>query len=714
MSDRHGSAAGDDGESRGVDSVTLEVIRNGCEAVAEEMNATLVRTGYSPNIKERRDCSTALFDADGEMIAQAETMPVHLGAMPYSVAAAVEAFPPETLSPGDSILLNDPFRGGAHLPDLTLVTPIFGDEARGDGGEVIAFAANRAHHADIGGSTAGSVAADSTEIYQEGLRIPPVKFEAGTGEVADDGTPVGEVREDVLSMILANVRTPEERRGDLRAQVAANATGRRRFRDLAAEHGGDLAPALEAIKDYSERRMRAELADLPDGTYAFADALDDDGRGNEDLAIEVTLTIDGDGVTVDFTGTAAQTDGPINAVLAVTASATYYAVRCVTDPDIPPNHGCYRPIEIVAPEGTIVNPKPPAAVVGGNLETSQRVTDAVLGALAEAAPGRVAAAGQGTMNNVTLGGTDPRGDGPNPYAFYETQGGGFGGRASGDGMDGVHVHMSNTLNTPAEVLETAYPLRIERYELRPDSGGAGEHRGGWASGATSGCAGTPPASACSPSATTRTRTVWRAAARAPTARPTWSTTTATRPRNCQRNTPATSPRAPSSASARPAAGVRRPRRPLGGRYRARSAARQAHGRGGARGVRIRRRRGRERRRRRLTRRCRRGRLRGRLRHTVTRNDASDQPGYRGTKGLAAGDAVSDHARRRRRGTRSNRTDGDPRGRRKHRARQLHGRRRERVLAERRARRRPGRPRVLSGRLLAHLHAGTVRAPRLEG
>ncbi|WP_435062460.1 hydantoinase B/oxoprolinase family protein [Halobaculum sp. EA56] len=478
MSDRTGSGGDGPGATgdadAGVDSVTLEVIRNGCEAVAEEMNATLVRTGYSPNIKERRDCSTALFDADGEMIAQAETMPVHLGAMPYSVAAAVEAFPAETLSPGDSVLLNDPFRGGAHLPDLTLVTPVH--DAAGE--EVVAFAANRAHHADIGGSTAGSVAADSTEIYQEGLRIPPVKFEEGTGAVGEDGTPEGEVREDVLSMVLANVRTPEERRGDLRAQVAANATGRRRFRDLAEEHGADLPPAVEEIKDYSERRMRAELAELPDGTYEFADALDDDGRGNEDLAVEAAVTVDGDEVTVDFTGTAEQTEGPVNAVLAVTASATYYAVRCVTDPDIPPNHGCYRPIEVVAPEGTIVNPEPPAAVVGGNLETSQRVTDVVLGALAEADPESVVAACQGTMNNVTLGGTDPRGDGDSPYAFYETQGGGFGGRAGGDGMDGVHVHMSNTLNTPAEVLETAYPLRIERYELRPDSGGPGEHRGG--------------------------------------------------------------------------------------------------------------------------------------------------------------------------------------------------------------------------------------------
>ncbi|QLG29464.1 hydantoinase B/oxoprolinase family protein [Halorarum halophilum] len=461
--DGGGADAGDAGEAddRGVDSVTLEVIRNACEAVAEEMNANLVRTGYSPNIKERRDCSTALFDAGGEMIAQAETMPVHLGAMPFSVAAAVEAFPPETLSPGDSVLLNDPFRGGAHLPDLTLVTPVF-DES---GEELLAFAANRAHHADIGGSTAGSVAADSTEIYQEGLRIPPVKFESA-----------GEVRDDVLSMILANVRTPEERRGDLRAQTAANATGRRRFREVAAEHGDLLGPALEEIKDYSERRMRAEISDLPDGTYEFADLLDDDGRGNEDLPVEVAVEVDGDSVVVDFEGTAEQTDGPVNAVFAVTASATYYAVRCVTDPDIPPNHGCYRPIEIHAPEGTIVNPDPPAAVVGGNLETSQRITDAVLGALAEADPEAVVAACQGTMNNVTFGGTDPRTDGP--YAFYETQGGGFGGRATGDGMDGVHVHMSNTMNTPAEVLETAYPLRVERYAYRPDSGGAGEFRGG--------------------------------------------------------------------------------------------------------------------------------------------------------------------------------------------------------------------------------------------
>ncbi|WP_336037695.1 hydantoinase B/oxoprolinase family protein [Halobacterium yunchengense] len=447
-----------------VDAVTLEVIRNGCAAIAEEMNANLVRTGYSPNIKERRDCSCALFGRDGEMVSQAENMPVHLGAMPFSVAAAVDAFE-GTFEPGDAVLLNDPFRGGAHLPDLTLVSPVYADPESEDP-ELVAYAANRAHHADVGGSTAGSVAADSTEIYQEGLRIPPVKLYEG-----------GDVVEDVLAVVLANVRTPEERRGDLRAQQAANETARERVHDLVDRYGAsDLADAFDDVKDYSERRMRAELEAFPDGTYEFADVLDDDGRGNTDLTVRASVTVDGDGVRVDFAGTAAQTEGPVNAVFAVTASATYYALRCVTDPDIPPNHGCYRPIEVDAPAGTVVNPEPPAAVVGGNLETSQRVTDVVLGALAQEVPERVTAAGQGTMNNVTFGGTDPRDD--SPYAFYETQAGGFGGRSGLDGMDGVHVHMSNTMNTPVEVLETAYPLRVRRYAFRPDSGGAGEFRGG--------------------------------------------------------------------------------------------------------------------------------------------------------------------------------------------------------------------------------------------
>ncbi|MFB6101293.1 MAG: hydantoinase B/oxoprolinase family protein [Haloplanus sp.] len=449
-----------------VDPVTLEVLRNACVAVAEEMNATLVRTSYSPNIKDRRDCSCALFDvvgdgddASAEMISQAENIPVHLGAMPYSVAAAIEAFPPAELDDGDAILLNDPFHGGAHLPDMTLVTPVFVDD------ELVAVAANRAHHADVGGGRAGSVAADSTEIYQEGVRVPPVKL-------YDAGDPV----EDVFDLLLTNVRTPDERRGDFRAQRAANRTAVERVRDLTARHGLDtLQAATTEIKAYAERRMRAEISDLPDGTVRFEDRLDDDGQGNEDLRIAVAVTVDGDELAVDFAGTSDQVAGAINAPLAVTASATYYAVRCVTDPDVPPNAGTYRPIDIHAPAGAVVNAQPPAAVVGGNLEISQRVTDALLGAFGTEAPERSVAAGQGTMNSVTFGGTDRAGD---PFAFYETVGGGFGGRVGADGMDGVHVHMSNTLNTPAEVLETTYPLRVRRYEYRPDSGGAGEFRGG--------------------------------------------------------------------------------------------------------------------------------------------------------------------------------------------------------------------------------------------
>jgi len=470
MSDREPTA---DPGSDGVDPVTLEVVRNAASAVAEEMNATLLRTAYSPNITDRRDCSCAIFDPDGGMIAQAENIPVHLGAMPFSVAAALDAHPPASLEPGDAIAVNDPFRGGAHLPDVTLVSPVFRD------GSLVALAANRAHHADVGGATAGSVSAESTEIYAEGLRIPPVKL-----------LQADEFDEDLLATILANVRTPDERRGDLRAQAAANDVGRERIGDLLDEHGCEgFAAAVDAIQTYSERRMRGAIEELPDGEYAFADVLDDDGHGSSDVRIATTVTIDGEELVVDFEGTATQTESPINAVRAVTASATYYAVRCLTDPEIPPNAGCYRPVELRTPTGTVVDAEPPAAVVGGNLEVSQRVTDVVLGALAEAVPERAVAAGQGTMNNVTLGGTDPRGgksrgDGATdaargrPYAFYETQGGGSGAHATGDGMDAVHVHMSNTRNTSAEVLETAYPLAVERYELREDSGGAGEHRGG--------------------------------------------------------------------------------------------------------------------------------------------------------------------------------------------------------------------------------------------
>lgn len=441
-----------------VDAVTLEVVRGALTGIAEEMNAALVRSSYSPNIKERRDCSCGVFDAQGRMLAQSESMPVHLGAMPFSVIAALEKFPKP--DPGDTIVLNDPFHGGAHLPDITFVTPIY------VGDHLIGFSANRAHHADVGGSTPGSVSGSATEIYQEGLRIFPIRLWRG-----------GTVDDDLMSLILANVRTPKERQGDLRAQLAANQVGLKRLQELVSQYDVDaFEQIIEAILDYSERRLREGLKQLPSGTYSYTDYLDDDGLGHHKLPIQATITLDDDEVTVDFTGTAPQVKGPINAVYAVMASATYYSIRCFADPEIPPNEGCYRPIKLIAPEGTIVNATPPAPVVGGNLETSQRIVDVLLKALSQMAPEKSLAACQGTMNNITLGGIDPRTN--TPYTIYETLGGGFGGRAGLDGLDGVHVHMSNTLNTPVEALETAYPLRVERYELRANTGGAGQYRGG--------------------------------------------------------------------------------------------------------------------------------------------------------------------------------------------------------------------------------------------
>ena len=442
-------------EPREVDPVTLEVVRNGLASVAEEMSANLVRTSYSPNIKEREDCSSAVFDADGRMLAQAENIPVHLGAMPDSVRAVVDAL---DLGPDDTAIHNSPFSGGAHLPDITFVSPVFVD------GERVAYVANRAHHADVGGARAGSVAADSTSVFGEGVQIPPVKLFAG-----------GEMVEGVFALLVENVRTPDEREGDLRAQQAANETGRRRFVELTERHGADTVRAVaDRVCDYSEARMREEVAGMADGTCRFEDALDGDGAGARDVAIAATVTVNGDAIAVDFEGSASQVAGPVNAPLAVTKSATYYALRAVTDPDIPPNAGCYRPFDVTAPKGSVVNARKPAAVVGGNLETSQRVVDVVLGAMAEGGVRPVAAAANGSMNNVTFGSADADA----PYTFYETIGGGYGARPESDGVDGVHAHMTNTRNTPVEALELSYPLRVERYELRPDTGGAGRRRGG--------------------------------------------------------------------------------------------------------------------------------------------------------------------------------------------------------------------------------------------
>jgi N-methylhydantoinase B len=437
----------------GLDPVTLEILRNRLEGVAEEMGQVLIRGAYSPNIKERQDCSTALFDAAGRMIAQAEHIPVHLGAMPEAVAA-VRARDPD---PGDAYLLNDPFAGGTHLPDMTVVSTIAPD------GEIVGYAVTRAHHADVGGSTPGSMPAGATGIHQEGLRIPAVRIVAG-----------GDLDEELLEFVLANVRNPAERRADFRAQLAANERGEDRIADLLDSYGNDrLREGFDAVLDYSRQRISGEIAEIPDGSYTASDVLEGDGVTDADIPIEATVTVDGSEVTVDFAGTAAQVAGNMNAPLAVATSAVYFVVRAVTDPEIQPNQGCYDPITVEAPEGSLLNPTPPAAVVGGNVETSQRVTDVVLAAFAAALPETVPAQGQGTMNNTIIG--SRRGDG---FTYYETIGGGDGASPDRDGMDGVQVGMTNTLNTPIEALETAYPLSVERYALRGGSGGDGRHRGG--------------------------------------------------------------------------------------------------------------------------------------------------------------------------------------------------------------------------------------------
>ena len=433
-----------------MDPLTLEVVRHSLAGIAEEMGATLLRTARSPNITEREDCSCALTTPAGELRAQAEHIPVHLGAMPASVTAALEKFP--DLADGDAVLLNDPFAGGTHLNDLTLVSPVF------DGDTLLGFVANRAHHADVGGKVPGSMPGDSTDVFQEGLRLPPVlAWRAGVPDVrAEDH---------------ANSRAPAERRGDLLAQAGANATGAERLRTLARRIGAPaLSEAMAALIDYSERAVRAGIAALPDGQWSFEDFLDSDGAGSGPVRIVATVRIRGDELAVDFTGTDAQARGNVNAPLAVTVSAVTFVVRAVTGPDIPPTAGGMRPVAVVAPLGSVVNALAPAAVSAGNVETSQRIVDTIFRALAQAIPDRIPAASQGTMNNLIIGGPT--------FAYYETIGGGQGGRPGLAGMDGVHTHMTNTKNTPRRSPECAYPLRVRRYELREGTGGEGRWRGG--------------------------------------------------------------------------------------------------------------------------------------------------------------------------------------------------------------------------------------------
>jgi N-methylhydantoinase B len=415
-------------------TIELQILGSLLRAIAEEMGAVLVRSAFSANIKERRDCSTALFDARGRMIAQAEHIPVHLGAMPDAVAA-VMAHEPKL---GQVWALNDPYTGGTHLPDITLIS-------RTEAG----YAVTRAHHADVGGREPGSMPADSRTLDEEGVVIPPTLLDA-----------------DVIDRLVARMRNPDERRGDLRAQLAANRLAEQRVADLCARRGGDtVAAAMDELYAYSERAMRAGIERLPDGRYEAEDVLEPiDGE----LRLHATVTIAGDTVAIDFAGTSPQHDGNLNCPLSVARSACFYVVRVLVDPDLPASGGAFAPITVSAPEGSLVNARPPAAVAAGNVETSSRIVDVVMRAFGNAIA--VPAQGQGTMNNVTLGN--------DRFTYYETIGGGQGACPDADGPSGVHVAMSNTLSTPVEALELQYPLLVERYGLRPGSGGEGRHRGG--------------------------------------------------------------------------------------------------------------------------------------------------------------------------------------------------------------------------------------------
>lgn len=442
------------------DPIELAIFKSATRSVAEEMGASLRRTAFSPNIKERRDYSCAVFDAEGAMIAMGDHMPVHLGSMPMSVRAAVDAL---TLGPSDIAILNDPFAGGTHLPDITMVLPVFVE----DGITPIFYVASRAHHADVGGRYPGSMGL-CREISEEGLRIPPVKLVRG-----------GATDASVLKMILNNVRTPEEREGDLAAQIGACRVGEMRLQELVARIGSDkVARLCTELLDYSERLMRAELSQMPAGQFSAEDFLDNDGFEDSPIRINVSIEFDpaGTSARIDFEGSSPQVASSMNAVFAITYSAAYYVFRCLLPEDAPANAGLMRPIAVRAPERSIVNASPPAAVAAGNVETSQRTVDVLLRALAQAIPNRIPAASSGTMSNLTIGGIDPRTE--RPFAYYETIAGGMGARPNADGISGVHTHMTNSLNTPVEALEYAYPFRVRRYSYRPNSGGKGKFRGG--------------------------------------------------------------------------------------------------------------------------------------------------------------------------------------------------------------------------------------------
>ncbi len=478
------------------DPTTLEIYRALYTSVAEEMGIALRRTAFSPNIKERRDYSCAVFDAQGLVIAQGDHMPVHLGSMPMAVAAALREI---DLQPGDVVALNDPFAGGTHLPDVTLVMPVCsGQWAVGSGQQekdrrhqakgrmqkaessigisaahrplptahCLFYVANRAHHADIGGATPGSMGL-ATDIYGEGLSIPPVRL-----------VRKGKLDEDIMRLIMANVRSHDERRGDFQAQIGSLRTGAARLLEIVERRGErEAADYATHLIEYSARLMRNAIHSIPDGSYEAEDALDDDGVTDREVPIKVRITIAGQKALVDFSGSAPQVAGPVNAVEAITVSAVSYVFRCLLGSDVPASAGLMLPIEVVAPAGSVVNATHPAAVAGGNVETSQRIVDVLFKALAQALPNRIPAASQGTMNNLTIGGIDPRpGSGGREFSYYETVAGGMGARPDADGISAIHTHMTNSLNTPAEALEYAYPLRVREYRIRKGSGGKGKQQ----------------------------------------------------------------------------------------------------------------------------------------------------------------------------------------------------------------------------------------------
>jgi N-methylhydantoinase B len=453
------------------DPTTLEIYRALYTSVAEEMGVTLRRTSFSPNIKERRDYSCAVFDASGRVIAQGDHMPVHLGSMPMAVAAALRDV---KIGPGDVVAVNDPFAGGTHLPDVTLVSSVVScqlsvakkkQRTTDDGRRTLFYVANRAHHADIGGATPGSMGL-ATDVYGEGVRIPPIRIVRG-----------GEPSEDVMKLILTNVRSSHERRADFAAQVGSLRTGELRLLEIVERRGAQEARDYAGhLISYSARMMRRAIAQIPDGIYEAEDALDDDGIKDAPVPIRARVHIKDDQAVVDFRGSSPQVAGAINAVEAITVSAVSYCFRCLVGVDVPASAGLMEPITVMAPQGTVVNAAHPASVAGGNVETSQRIVDTVFRALAQAIPNRIPAASQGTMNNLTIGGIDPRTGAE--FSYYETVAGGMGARPAFDGMNSTHTHMTNSLNTPAEALEYSYPLRVREYRVRKGSGGRGKQKGG--------------------------------------------------------------------------------------------------------------------------------------------------------------------------------------------------------------------------------------------